>query len=273
MAAQIGLKNPSLSSGELDYPLQGDSDLDNTFEASLAEEQIPSFQQQADDGRLELASAFASGQGQSELADNQAAEDADVTVSGIDTGDNSQINQLADKLALANDEVNKAQQENIELRERLALLEAQVATMAALLEQAENSSTAEAAAPAKNSPLSTDSAPQNLGQQLAAVPAYIWLLIIAVILVLLVLLVRKSAREQESRALGNNQDLPLEIMNLIVATRNTMNLPPPLLPIRVICRLSTISSWIPTTTCLMKPMKIFLSRFPGMLRKRSMNRI
>ena len=77
----------------------------------------------------------------------------DKTVSGIETGDSSQINQLADKLALANDEVNKAQQENIELRERLALLEAQVATMAALLEQAESTSTAERLLPqAKRAP-------------------------------------------------------------------------------------------------------------------------
>lgn len=211
VAAQIGLINPSFSDSDVDYPLQGDSSLDNSFEESPLEQQISSVQQD-DDGRLELASAFPSGQEAPELIDSQvtAAVDTGETVSGVDVGESSQINQLADKLALANDEVNKAQQENIELRERLALLEAQVATMAALLEQADNSATAEAAAPANDSPVSANSAPQNLGQQLAAVPAYIWLLIIAVILVLLVLLVRKTAREQESRALGDNQDLPLD---------------------------------------------------------------
>lgn len=208
VAAQIGLRNPSLS----DTPPELSYQPENLFQAEQSEAAIPELNQ-ADDGRLELASAFTPGQGESDMADNQVAPfdetgETQGTVFEMDSAEAGQLDQLADELALANDEVNKARQENIELRERLALLEAQVATMAALLEQAENNPSAEAAVPA-GKPTTDSSTEQNLGQQLAAVPAYIWLLILAVILFLLVLLVRKSAREQESKALGDNHDLPL----------------------------------------------------------------
>ena len=125
--------------------------------------------------------------------------------SSVQSGDAGQVDQLAEELAVANDEVNKALQENIELRERLALLEAQVATMAALLNQAENTAAqadTEAAAPAK-APVA-DRPNESLAQQLAAVPSYFWLILIAVVLFLLVLLVRKSSRAQESKALSDD---------------------------------------------------------------------
>ena len=231
VAAQIGLRNPSLSVAELEFSYQPKDSFDNALQEDASVTSME--QEQSDDGRLELASAFSPGQGESDPLDSQVSpldgvgetvgtvfevdstevnsaevDSAEVNSAEVNNAEAGQLNQLADELALANDEVNKARQENIELRERLALLEAQVATMAALLEQAENNPIPEAAAPAGN-PATDSPAEQNLGQQLAAVPAYIWMLILAVILFLLVLLVRKSAREQESKALGDNHDLPL----------------------------------------------------------------
>ena len=209
VAAQIGLKNPSIASAELELALEQASEAagDNQF----ADQQEQSL---INDGRLELASAF-DAESDSDLSAAEGGPSSLRSVgmtapSSVQSGDAGQVGQLAEELAVANDEVNKALQENIELRERLALLEAQVATMAALLNQAENSAAqadAEAAAPVKAAAAKPASESDSLAQQLAAVPSYFWLLLIAVVLFLLVLLVRKSSRAQESKALSD--DLPM----------------------------------------------------------------
>lgn len=201
VAAQIGLNNPSIASSELEQALE------QANETAPADADSFSFQEDqplVEDGRLELASAFAGDQVEADrLADvDNLATPENGSQSGF--AEASQVSQLAEDLAVANDEVNKTQQENIELRERLALLEAQVATMVALLEQSEK---LEASAPTQSSlPASaaSDRDDQSLAQQLSAVPSYFWLLLIAVILLLLVLLVRKSAKEKESRALSDD---------------------------------------------------------------------
>lgn len=188
VAAQIGLKNPSIASAELEQANGVTLDSSSVYpEAPLV-----------DDGRLELASAF----GEEQVdADADEASDSGLTAPQSDnqsaSNEASQVSQLSEQLAVANDEVNKAQQENIELRERLALLEAQVATMVALLEQAEKTAAIPTASAAtKTSPENLQS--QRLGQQLAAVPVYFWLAIVAIILVLVVLLARKSSQQHSS---------------------------------------------------------------------------
>ena len=212
VAAQIGLKNPSIASAELESALeQANQPSDNDNYAFDEDQPL------LDDGRLELASAFDSGQLDSQQLDDQQPE-ADGAIddqssvtdasSQSGSGETNQINQLAEELAVASDEANKVQQENIELRERLALLEAQVATMAALLSQSEKPSSTtvgmvEAASAADNTQQGNPDN-QSLTQQLSAVPSYFWLLLIAIILFLLVLLVRKSSKDQESKALGDN---------------------------------------------------------------------
>ncbi|MDG1819390.1 MAG: FimV/HubP family polar landmark protein [Porticoccaceae bacterium] len=204
VAAQIGLKNPSIASDELELALEqaaeaaGDNQFSNQQEQPLIS-----------DGRLELASAF-DPESDSEIpAEDQqtAAPEAGNSADYQAVGQAGQVSQLSEELAVANDEVNKALQENIELRERLALLEAQVATMAALLNQAENTASqadTEAAAPVQASAAAPASENQSLAQQLAAVPSYFWLVLIAIVLFLVVLLVRKSSREQESKALSDD---------------------------------------------------------------------
>lgn len=209
VAAQIGLKNPSIASSELEQALE---QINGTATNSAGANNSPVYEDSqpiVDDGRLELASAFG---GEQVETDNSTA-DAAVTAAEVDNQsayeDASQVNLLAEELAVANDEVNKAQQENIELRERLALLEAQVATMVALIDQAEKTAAAPAAVTAAvTSPADTvKQQNQTLVQQLSAVPSYFWLIVIAIILFLLVLLARKSSQQQESKTLSD--DLPM----------------------------------------------------------------
>ncbi len=200
VAAQIGLKNPSIASAELEQVVEQANSL--AADKGSVVEEAPLI----DDGRLELASAFGD---EPVDADNQGVDQAfDRTLDRAEQSltatedanqsaytDDNQVSQLAEELAVANDEVNKTLQENIELRERLALLEAQVATMVALLDQAERTAaTPTTSAAAKTSPDNLKN--QGLTQQLSAVPAYFWLILIAIILVLLVLLVRKSSQQQ-----------------------------------------------------------------------------
>lgn len=194
VAAQIGLKNPAIASADLE-PLveQANGFAENNNPVIVDEQPL------MDDGRLELASAYA--EAQVDADDDQAFDAALSAAQDNQTAfaEASQVNQLAEELAVANDEVNKAQQENIELRERLALLEAQVATMVTLLEQAQKTAAIPAAIPAASAVTSPSKATlknQSLGQQLAAVPSYFWLVVIAIILILLVLLARKSSQQQ-----------------------------------------------------------------------------
>lgn len=206
VAAQIGLKNPAIASSELEQALEqvnGTTANDSPV--------YQSSQPVVDDGRLELASAF----GEDQVETDDAISDQPVTATEVDNqtayADANQVNLLAEELAVANDEVNKAQQENRELRERLALLEAQVATMVALIDQAEKTAaTSAVSATAKTSPDDLKGQNQNqnknqsLAQQLSAVPSYFWLIVIAIILFLLVLLARKSSQQQESKALSDD---------------------------------------------------------------------
>ena len=200
VAAQIGLKNPSIASVDLEPLVEQANGFAENNSPVIADEQ-PLM----DDGRLELASAYAEAQVD---ADDDQAFDAALSAAQDNQSafaEASQVNQLAEELAVANDEVNKAQQENIELRERLALLEAQVATMVTLLEQAEKTAAIPAASAVTN-PSKATLKNQSLGQQLAAVPSYFWLVVIAIILILLVLLARKSSQQQTA---AHSEDLSL----------------------------------------------------------------
>ena len=192
VAAQIGLKNPSIASAELELPVEQANSLDVNDSAVLVEEQ-----QLIDDGRLELASASADKQIETESQAFDTLLTATETDNQSAYAEVSQVSLLSEELAVANDEVNKVQQENIELRERLALLEAQVATMVALIDQAEKTAAIPAASAATN-PSPNNLKNQSLAQQLSAVPFYFWLLVIAIILFLLVLLARKSSQQQTS---------------------------------------------------------------------------
>jgi len=200
VAAQIGLKNPSIASAELEQSIE-QANSDEVGVSSIFQEEPPL----AEDGRLELASAPSDQQVETEsqpfdtaLTATEAENQSDSSsYSASSFTEASQVSQIAEELAVANDEVNKAQQENIELRERLALLEAQVANMVALLDQAEKTAEAPGVSPVGKT-TGTNLKVQGLAQQLATVPVYFWLIVIAIILFLMVLLARKSSQQQTS---------------------------------------------------------------------------
>ena len=129
---------------------------------------------------------------------NFDGESASESAGSANTLPEGAVQQLSSELAVANDEVNKFQLENSELRQRLALLEAQVATMAALVEQAQKQADLDRAAIV---PVKVES---NLSATLMAVPVYFWAALLALILLLLVLILRRSqSSPQNGEALDN----------------------------------------------------------------------
>ena len=198
VASQIGLvapvgqdSTPSINEDvEIIYSDEYDSD------ANLISEPEPALEVEGD-ARLQLVSTS------EDSADDVASLDSEVAA---DTGTSSDVQsgeavqQLSSELAVANDEVNKFQLENSELRQRLALLEAQVATMAELVEQAQKQADLDraVAVPAK--------AEGNLSTALMAVPVYFWGILVALVLLLLVLILRRSSSPQDDESLN---ELPM----------------------------------------------------------------
>ena len=198
VASQIGLVAPvgqdstrSINEDvEIIYSDEYDSD------ANLISEPEPALEVEGD-ARLQLVSTS------EDSADDVASLDSEVAA---DTGTSSDVQsgeavqQLSSELAVANDEVNKFQLENSELRQRLALLEAQVATMAELVEQAQKQADLDraVAVPAK--------AEGNLSTALMAVPVYFWGILVALVLLLLVLILRRSSSPQDDESLN---ELPM----------------------------------------------------------------
>jgi len=148
---------------------------------------------EATEARLELVSA----------SDDSINLGSSLDTAAISSGSEpvDSVQQLSSELAVANDEVNKFQLENTELRQRLALLEAQVATMAELVEQAQKQADLDRAA---SVPAKADS---DLSAALLAVPAYFWAALIALILLLLVLIMRRSSSSSRDNAALS--DLPM----------------------------------------------------------------
>jgi len=181
VASQIGLVAPVVRdpvatvNDEIEIVYSDEYDSEADVEPAISEES---------DARLQLVSAS------EEAAESWASEgsgERSESGSFFDTLAGETVQQLSSDLAVANDEVNKFQLENSELRERLALLEAQVATMAGLVEQAQKQADLDRAAtvPAK--------AEDNLSATLLAVPAYFWAALIALVLFIVVLVMRKSS--------------------------------------------------------------------------------
>lgn len=194
VAAQIGLTEerptlaPELASDGLD-----DSALDNDIFANSAEDGVSA-------GRLELASALDESANSAE-ARGTANEEADSTDAAASGGDD--VEQLATDLAVAQEEQSRTALENIELRQRMALLEAQIdlmsdlaavtETQAAVAGDTESEVATAAPFPAKTA---KPNKPASLAEQLENQPRYIWALV-ALIVLLLVLLLRRSKTNKE----------------------------------------------------------------------------
>jgi pilus assembly protein FimV len=194
VAAQIGLteERPTLAP-ELANDGFDDSALDNDIFANSAEDGVSA-------GRLELASALDESANSAEARGtaNEEADSTDAAASGDDD-----VEQLATDLAVAQEEQSRTELENIELRERMALLEAQIDLMSDLAAVTETqaavagdirSEVATAAPfPAKTA---KPNKPASLAEQLENQPRYIWALV-ALIVLLLVLLLRRSKTNKE----------------------------------------------------------------------------
>ena len=191
VASQIGLVAPA---GPNDAVTSNDDiEIIYSDEYGSDSDLEPSFSEQTD-ARLQLVSASGDSPEAGASLDSKAGSDTGSGLAG------ETVQQLSSELAVANDEVNKFQLENSELRQRLALLEAQVATMAELVEQAQKQADLDRAATV---PVKAES---NLSAALLAVPAYFWGLISAIILLLLVIIMRRSSSPRDNDALG---DLPM----------------------------------------------------------------
>lgn len=199
VAAQIGLTEerptlaPELANNGFDDSIFDDSAQDNDIFTNSAEDDVST-------GRLELASALDESANSTE-ASGTANEEADSTDAAASGGDD--VEQLATDLAVAQEEQNRTELENIELRERMALLEAQIdlmsdlaavtETQAAVAVDIESEVATAAPVPAKTA---KPNKPASLAEQLENQPRYIWALV-ALIVLLLVLLLRRSKTNKE----------------------------------------------------------------------------
>lgn len=164
-------------------------------------------------GRLELASAYDINEPEVLFAETEASSEvlsgseatADLEPVALDAVAANEIQQLTSKLSLAEDEINKTQLENIELRERIALLQAQVDTLATLVEVAERNRVNEqekSIPKTAGKSASSDQIISLLQQQ----PWYVWGGLGALILLLLFMLRRTSAPVGEEDSLADVTD-------------------------------------------------------------------
>ena len=179
VASQIGLVAPARQDGAASAFDNIEIIYDDSYRDSGLE---PSPDEEAD-AQLKLVSGSEVSEDSVSNFDGESASESAVSANTLPEG---AVQQLSSELAVANDEVNKFQLENSELRQRLALLEAQVATMAALVEQAQKQADLDRAAIV---PVKVES---NLSATLMAVPVYFWAALLALILLLLVLILRRS---------------------------------------------------------------------------------
>lgn len=191
VASQIGLVAP------LEQAAAND-DIEIIYSDEYDSEQT--LEQVADtDARLQLVSASDQTAEDDAIAGSVDLSESDSDSLGtLDSSGSETAQQLSSDLAIANDEVNKVQLENTELRERLVLLEAQVAAMAALVDQAQKQADIDRGA------VETPKSEDDLSASLLAVPVYFWGALIALVLLLAVLVMRRSsASRRDDEALGD----------------------------------------------------------------------
>ncbi len=201
VATQIGLTEPD-AAPEVEDDLFADSasDYSSSVDSPLGESNFESDSEDSSTGRLELASAL--NETDEAAASSFANENTESAASLSDSSANSNddIDQLNSDLAVAQDEMNRTELENIELRERMVLLEAQVDLMSDLAAVSDNQALAEAADEAEvtaAAPIkaTTPKKPFDLAETLENQP-WIWALVGLVVL-LLVLFLRRSKNNGE----------------------------------------------------------------------------
>ena len=195
VASQIGLVDPTAEEPTNQEPVNDEIVEEFVAEDELFPESDTSAEQQESGGVLELITAYDASEA-TELViagDGLASEEGLVPDSqSEDTGaaEVDQVDQLNSELVATQGEVSKTEQENNELRERMALLEAQVDTTEIRVDVAEEQ---DAAVPsvAKASPI------EDFQAQLKQQPWYLWVGLGVIILLLVTLLRRTSKTSPE----------------------------------------------------------------------------
>lgn len=195
VASQIGLVDPTAEEPANQEPINDEIVEEFFAEDELFPESDSSADQQESGGVLELITAYDASEA-TELViagDGLASEEglvSDGQSEDTDAAEVDQVDQLNSELVVTQGEVSKTQQENNELRERMALLEAQVDTTEIRVDVAEKQ---DAAVPsvAKASPI------EDFQAQLKQQPWYLWVGLGVIILLLVTLLRRTSKTSPE----------------------------------------------------------------------------
>ena len=207
VATQIGLTEPDAAPEVEDDLFAGSSANDSSANDSAGNNSASNesgFNADSEDssaGRLELASALnETDEAAASSFANENTEGAG-SLSGSSANSNDDIDQLNSDLAVAQDEMNRTELENIELRERMVLLEAQVDLMSDLAAVSDNQALAEAADEAEvtaAAPIkaTTPKKPFDLTETLENQP-WIWALVGLVVLLLVLFLRRAKNKDEE----------------------------------------------------------------------------
>ena len=207
VATQIGLTEPDAAPEVEDDLFAGSSANDSSANDSAGNNSASNesgFNADSEDssaGRLELASALnETDEAAASSFANENTEGAG-SLSGSSANSNDDIDQLNSDLAVAQDEMNRTELENIELRERMVLLEAQVDLMSDLAAVSDNQALAEAADEAEVTaaePIkaTTPKKPFDLAETLENQP-WIWALVGLVVLLLVLFLRRAKNKDEE----------------------------------------------------------------------------
>ncbi|MDA9095377.1 hypothetical protein N9J88_03175 [Porticoccaceae bacterium] len=201
VATQIGLTEPEAVS-ENDLFADSSANDGSANNSALNESTSDTDSEDSSAGRLELASALNdTDEAAASSFANENTEGAD-SLSGSSANSNDDIDQLNSDLAVAQDEMNRTELENIELRERMVLLEAQVDLMSDLAAVSDNQALAEAADDAEvtaAAPIkaTTPKKPFDLAETLENQP-WIWALVGLVVLLLVLFLRRSKNKDEET---------------------------------------------------------------------------
>jgi pilus assembly protein FimV len=268
VATQIGLAEPEQAVEQNKDSAPAPEQVQAAEEELFPEPDYPASED-ANTGRLELVTAYDADSdevdgGETALLASAEAVDQDPGLEADASAMVDEVEQLSSKLTVAQDEVSKTQLENDELRERMMLLEAQVDTMATLVEVSEDQSAAEAQAVASpeqdaeqvnESVAATEQSDEasvapvakatpkskpadDLMAQLESQPWYVWAGLVLVILTLVVLLRRATKSvDKASETLEENlqsagyqeydQDAPVDTgANLLVDDLDGLELNP-----------------------------------------------
>ena len=184
---ELPVQEPAIEDAVADEPAIDEPSADELFaedelfpEGELFPESDISADAQDSGGVLDLITAYDASEATELVIGDDSFASQDLEVSAEEGSAEVASAEVSAELAVTQDEMSKTQLENNELRERMALLEAQVDTMETLETMVDEA------------PVAKTSAIQDLQAQLDGQPWYLWVGLVLVIFVLVLLLRRTS---------------------------------------------------------------------------------